>query len=204
MPKIGEELRGERRGAILRAAMASLVAHGYAGTSMRTIAEAAGMTKGALYAYYADKDALLLAVAESYLFGYAAEALAPREGVPAGRRLRELFAGYRGSVADPETVSDMRAFLDLWIALSEMPDPAVREAIGRRYGRIRASLAELVRRAQEEGAVRPDVDPVDAAGLVLAARDGMLFQGVKLGAGVPVPRLTGLLERLLFRAAPPP
>ena len=43
-----------------------------------------------------------------------------------------------------------------------------------------------------------DLPPELVAGLVMAARDGMLFQKVKLSASIPVRELTELLKRLLL------
>lgn len=54
--------RGEkRRTAIEHAAVAEFMVHGYAGASMARIAEAAGVSRPALYQYYSDKRALLAA-----------------------------------------------------------------------------------------------------------------------------------------------
>jgi AcrR family transcriptional regulator len=45
-----------------RAAVESFLEHGYEGTSMETVAQAAGVTKSTLYARYSDKRALFTAV----------------------------------------------------------------------------------------------------------------------------------------------
>lgn len=47
---------------ILTATTSLLVAHGYHGTSIAAIAKATGLTKGALYAHFAGKEDLLLAL----------------------------------------------------------------------------------------------------------------------------------------------
>ncbi|MDR3161414.1 MAG: TetR/AcrR family transcriptional regulator [Spirochaetaceae bacterium] len=49
---------------ILRSAEAEFLQNGYAGASLRKIAAAAGLTTGALYRHYADKEALYRALVE--------------------------------------------------------------------------------------------------------------------------------------------
>lgn len=52
-----------RREQVLSAALALFCEHGYAGTSTRRIAEAAGVTEGLVFHYFPTKDALLLELA---------------------------------------------------------------------------------------------------------------------------------------------
>ncbi len=198
MPKIRDELRAQRQEEILRAAAESLVAHGYTGTSMRTIAEAVGTTKGALYAYYPNKEAILLALAGRYTDIHLGK-LEPREGVRAEAQLRGLLEGYRRLSGDTQRERAQGAILDFWIHARGIP--AVQAVLDERYRRTLATLASLVRRCREEGAVREDVDPELAAGLLLAAVDGMFFQKLKLGGPVPIAALTRTLEALLFESA---
>ncbi len=73
---------------ILGAAQRLFVEQGYKGLSMREIAEAVGVSKPALYHYFTDKEALFLAILESYLDSMevvvrdaCASAPSPREGL---------------------------------------------------------------------------------------------------------------------------
>ncbi|HEX8362548.1 MAG TPA: TetR/AcrR family transcriptional regulator [Longimicrobium sp.] len=194
MPKISLERREDRREAIFQAAVECLAEHGCAGTNMRTIAEAVGLTKGGLYPYFDSKEDILLAIAERYLESQVA-LLAPREGAGARLQLEEFLESYKESSQDPGATAARRAVVDLWLSAGDIP--AVRANIQQRHETYLASLADLVRRGQEEGVFRLDVPPEHAAGLILAARDGMLFQSVKLGVPVPIPQLVDCLRRAL-------
>jgi AcrR family transcriptional regulator len=197
MPRIPDKLREHRREAIVQAAVDCLGLHGYQGTSMRAIAEAVGLTKGGLYPYFPSKDAILLAVADRYLEHVVAR-LRPRADVGPARQLAEYLDDFEAAFHDPRTESARRAVLDLWLSAAD--SPAVRRSIEKRFQAVGEALATLVRRGQDEGTFRRDVDPELVAGLVMAARDGMLFQKVKLSAPVPVRELTELLKRLLLDA----
>jgi AcrR family transcriptional regulator len=52
---------------ILASATQLFIEHGYYGLSMRQIAESVGVTKAALYYHFKDKEALFLAILETYL-----------------------------------------------------------------------------------------------------------------------------------------
>jgi len=70
------ELRGTARERILDAALAEFHDHGYAGTSLQAIAKRAGLTKGAVYWSFRDKQDLFLALVHE------------RVDVPAGELMR--------------------------------------------------------------------------------------------------------------------
>ena len=194
MPRITEERREDRREAIFQAAVECLAEHGCAGTNMRTIAEAVGLTKGGLYPYFDSKEAILLAIADRYLETQLS-ILSAREGVTAREQLIEFLESYKQSSQDPQANAARRAVIDLWLSAGDIP--AVRASIQGRHESYLSALSALVRRGQEEGVFRTDIPPEHAAGLILAARDGMLFQSVKLGVPVPIPDIVTCLRRAL-------
>jgi len=65
-----------------------------------------------------------------------------------------------------------------------------------RFARIRAELADRVRRNQAAGTIRPDVDPETVASLVIAASDGLQTQWM-LDPAVGHTAALELLDRLL-------
>ena len=79
------------RAAVIAAARALFLEHGYAGTTMEEIAAAAGLTKRTLYNNYADKDALFSEI--------VAEVMAYAEAFAAGLR-EEFAAGVSGATLD--------------------------------------------------------------------------------------------------------
>jgi AcrR family transcriptional regulator len=194
MPRITEERREDRREAIFQAAVACLAEHGCAGTNMRTIAEAVGLTKGGLYPYFDSKEAILLAIADRYLETQLS-ILSAREGASARDQLIEFLESYKQSSQDPSDNAARRAVVDLWLSAGDIP--AVRANIQGRHESYLSALSDLVRRGQAEGVFRLDIPPEHAAGLILAARDGMLFQSVKLGVPVPIPQIVDCLRRAL-------
>jgi AcrR family transcriptional regulator len=86
------KIRAISRRRIVERALALFAEHGYEGTSVRMIAEAAGISQGLLYNYFDGKQALLHAIfQESVADVRASFALA--DAAPAGQRLERLIRG---------------------------------------------------------------------------------------------------------------
>ncbi|RLB49682.1 MAG: TetR family transcriptional regulator [Deltaproteobacteria bacterium] len=86
---------GELRESLLEAAEALLEKDGPAGLSLRKVGRQLGVTPGAPYRHFEDKDALLAALATEGFQKLRAVMLADQEGAPDGKeRLRRAGVGY--------------------------------------------------------------------------------------------------------------
>jgi len=102
---------------------------GYAATSLEQIAEAADVTKGAIYGHFASKEDLLLSAIE-----------AGRDTTPdyvtmlndESRPLRERLAEFGRSVAteQPDDAAELAMFLEFFAALLRAPDALRRYSNG--------------------------------------------------------------------------
>lgn len=77
------ELRGTARERLLDAALAEFRERGYAASSLQSIATRAGLTKGAIYWSFEDKEDLFLALVDERLDGPARELIAAASAAPA-------------------------------------------------------------------------------------------------------------------------
>jgi TetR/AcrR family transcriptional regulator len=143
------------RATLLERATHEFAARGYDGARVDVIAEAAGINKRMIYAYFGDKDGLYLAVLDACL----ARALElGREGtVPPGATLRDRveaivrrFFDYLG--ANPDFVH-----LLTWEAVS--PERRGRKILLARLETGLEPLKVIVRQGVTEGAFRQDLDP---------------------------------------------
>ena len=94
MKQGGRQLNPERRDRILTAAETLFLRNGLRGTSMEAIAREAGVAKPTLYAYFADKDAVLVGIVSRRIGEWQALVTSElaREGAPADRIARTLSA----------------------------------------------------------------------------------------------------------------
>ncbi|MFD2028746.1 TetR/AcrR family transcriptional regulator [Promicromonospora aerolata] len=189
----------ERRAQILLRAM-ELFAERGVGASLRAIGEAIGVSHAALRYYFANRDELLVEVYRTHE-NRVHEAQARERSAP------EAVSAVAMMERSAERNRSIPGLVELYAtlttdALQEQQHPETRAFVQARYQRVRADLAERVRAGQESGAIAADVDPEDAAALVVAASDGLQLQWLLAPDDVDVRRSLELLERLLPGAGP--
>jgi len=165
----------DTRARILDAARALFADRGYAGTSMRDLAEELGMTKAALYYHFPGKAQILLALVEPLLDEL--EALGGRGREDAVRGYVHLLAarapGMIGLMSDPTAKRDIaehvdaeRRFRALERALAAGDDVlAVRCAIGAVHVAVLSTLSIRARAGEPAELSEDEVERIIRAGL---------------------------------------
>lgn len=151
-----------KRSKLLTAAISVLAQEGYAGTSLRKVAQRAGHTTGAVTYYFANKEALVLAVAE-HLFDRFDTLL----------EARDLEAGLQRWL-DWASVD-----ADLWLAQFQLlaaarQEPGIADVFQKRYARYRQIFASILERGQRRGTVRDDIPADLLADQLSAMADGWM------------------------------
>ena len=178
-----------RRQEILDRAIEVFARRGSDRTSLRAIAEEVGVTHAALRHYFGSLEELLVAVyRESETRGGAGDHR-DADATPV-----ELMRDWTES--NREVQGLVQLYSTLVATALEEGHPAAREFATERFSRTRADLAERVRRNQRSGRIRPDVDPVAVAALVIAASDGLQTQWL-LDPDAPQDAALALLDVLL-------
>jgi AcrR family transcriptional regulator len=177
MPKISEERRVERREQILEGARRCFAEHGYEGATVARLEKEIGLSRGAIFNYFASKDDLFLE-------------LARRDN----ERLIRLWIEKGWEATLRQVVEEDPAWIGVYLELSrrERTDPEFRER-----HRIRASdelapaLIEHVSDQQEEGELRDDQPPERVVGFISLVVNGI---AVQMGSGEPIRDVEALLE----------
>lgn len=175
----------ERADRILSAALELFARHGYPATSVRMIAEHAGVAQGLMYTYFADKRALLAAVLERGMEDVRASFRAPDPADPPGRQLEALIR------ASFELVGRHR---DFWrLSYGVRMQPAVLEGMA---GEVIAWTGEIRRQLQAHFRALNDPSPAAAAAVLFAAIDGVSQHYVMAPEAYPLEPVTAeLVER---------
>jgi len=144
----------ERPQELLKAALEVFARNGYRNTTLEEIGEAAGVTKGAIYHYFANKESLLLAVIEHYqtLTFTRAEKEMRNRRLPASTRIRLLI---RKVFSDTEGRRDLLALLVRGVT-QEIPH--VHERWMRGPVHLWTLVATLVEEGKARGEFRLDAD----------------------------------------------
>ena len=166
--------RGEQsRRELVSIAIDCFARYGYQGTSIDRIARAAGVTKGALYYHFKDKEALLFGALDDRIGGFE------RVVVERVTKLRDPLAALY-AVADTcveqATRSNHRRFMLTLMVEALDTYPALSERFQQMMRRFREFLANTVRIGQSKGVFRADVDPALAARIFVAGLFGTEMQ----------------------------
>ncbi len=166
---------------ILAAAHEEFWRRGYRAGSLNGIVEAAGVTKGALFHHFRDKNALALAVVEEVLAPELRDCwLVPLEGD--GDALELLGRLLAGELERIEEVGGGgapglgSALVKLAADVSE-EDGELWRRVGALFGEWREAVARTLGRGQSGGAVHPSVVPADEAAFLVDAMAGMAVSG---------------------------
>lgn len=179
-----------RRAEIADAALQVVATQGIAALTTRVLADAVGLTTGALFKHFASREALLLGMAER-----AAELLQatyPDETLPPRERLDRLARARLSLVAGSAGV--------LTLVLSEqfamaLPDDAVgvlRDAIRQTH----AFVARAIRDGQGDGSIRADVS-AEALALLFMGAIQMTALARRTGAASGAPHAVDALDVLI-------
>lgn len=164
-PSLG---RNDARDALLDAAFRMFAERGYRAVRLEELAEAAGMTKGAIYYYFDSKEDLLRRALEHRhreVFGEIAQALRAERG-PASTKIRFVLRKVWQRWLEPDWG---RAFR-LLVGEVSVEFPAVFR-IWAREGPIRgwALVSDLIQEGIQAGEFRQDVDALVAGRMVLSS-----------------------------------
>jgi TetR/AcrR family transcriptional regulator, transcriptional repressor of aconitase len=181
-----------RRRQILAGARTCFARHGYEGATVRRLEEETGLSRGAIFHHFRDKESLFLAVAEDDA-ATMAETVA-RDGLV--QVLRDLLA----RAGEPVTGGWLGTQLEVSRRLRTDPDFAQRWA--RRSAAIAEATRERLRRQRDAGVLREDV-PLDVLAQFLElAYDGLVLH---LAMGRPaddLDRVLNLVEEAVRRPTP--
>jgi len=146
---------------------------GYQGTSIERIARAAGVTKGAVYYHFRDKEDLLFSAVKDPINNYEKQVL---ETVTVAGDAQAALRRVVDACFVHATVSNHRRFIITLMIEALDTNPRLSAEFQRILRRMRAFLADLVRRGQGQGTMRTDIDPEMAAALIAGAIIGAEVQ----------------------------
>ena len=155
---------------LLQAASREIYRLGFQSAGLDNILASAGVTKGALYYHFKSKEALGYAVVE--------EVIAPdvhRKWVRPFESVKDPIDALIGAVRRvPIRPEDVRGGCQLNNLAQEMSplDAGFRKRLAIIFDAWRGAVAAVLREGQAKGSVRRDVEPADAAGLLIAMVEG--------------------------------
>ena len=189
--------REAKRAELLTAAISVIAQQGFAGASLRKVAERAGCTTGAVTYYFANKEEMVAAIAESLFDQFDAQL---------GRGLDRIDVkeGFRRWL-DWTSARDPDAWLaGLQLLAHARQEPAFAAVYQRRYARYREALAAILARGQSRGLIRSDIPADLLADQLSAMGDGwMMMLPIEPERFQPA-RVQALLDAVIAMITPLP
>jgi TetR/AcrR family transcriptional regulator, transcriptional repressor of aconitase len=190
VPRVSTDQLAARRQEILDGARRCFARHGYEGATVRRLEETTGLSRGAIFHHYRDKDALFLAVAEQD-----------------ARRMADVVAAdglvqvMRELVTDPGGRAAGWTGTYLEAVRRGRTDPAFRARWREHSAALSRATRERLHRHAAAGLVRDDLSvPVLARYLELVL-EGLVSA---LAGGLPVEDLPAVLDLVETSVRPPP
>ncbi len=154
----------------LDAAMRRFWADGFAATSVRDLGEAMGLGQASVYNAFGDKRALFTQCLDRYLDANMRERIARVEKSLPPRQAIEAFLS---EIVERSLESRLGCLLAN-AALEVAPhDAGIAAAVADRMEELASFFRRCVVAGQRDGSIAPDIDPSDAAGLMLTTVMGM-------------------------------
>jgi TetR/AcrR family transcriptional regulator, transcriptional repressor of aconitase len=178
MPRVSQQQLDARRKEILAGARACFARYGYEGATVRRLEEEIGLSRGAIFHHFRDKDSLFLAVAE--------DDTAAMVATVAEYGLVQVM---RDLLGNPDVSGWLGTQLELSRRLRTDPDFATRWAA--RSAAIATATRERLRRQRQAGVLREDVDVDTLAAFLELAYDGLVL---RLATGQPADDLGPVLD----------
>jgi AcrR family transcriptional regulator len=170
MGRIAGASAEDTRSRLIEAASRSFAERGYDGTRIAEIARDAGLSSGAIYAHYDSKAELLLASLRARSEGEIA-------GLVRSEMQEDLLSAVEalGSKLDLPDVGDSGLLIEAMVASRR--DPQLKSLLVEGMEDREQFLAGLIREAQHDGEVEPDVSGAVAARFLLMVRLGAKLLG---------------------------
>jgi AcrR family transcriptional regulator len=178
MPKITEERRTERREHILAAARRCFAEHGYEGATVVRLEEATGLSRGAIFNYFASKEDLFVELA-----------------VEDAERLSGLWVG-EGLAAVVREIYDLDPdWLAVYLELVRRvrTDADFRQRLDEREQEFVPANRAKIEALQQAGELRGDLEPKDIGAFINLVLNGL---ALARASGDPMPN-ADLVLRLL-------
>ena len=199
-PALPRDKRTPSKKQLMSAAIDCFARLGYQGTTIDRIARAAGVTKGAIYYHFRDKEQLLFEAVRDRVQGFEGHVL--EEVAPAGDAVANLRRVIDACFFHA-TVSNHRRFIITLMVEALDTNPRLSAEFRRILRRMRAFLTGVVRRGQERGMLRDDIAAEAAAAVLVSGIIGAEVQHYQDPTEVDLRRvLDTLVEQLGAWLAP--
>ncbi len=161
---------------ILEVSAEEMRVNGFKAASLSDIINRAGVSKGALYHHFSNKQELGYAVFEEI---YIAAFLADWDLPLSQERPLKAVSDWYTQFAEQVTEAELGEGCPVCNIATEMSgvDEGFRNMTMKMFATVQKRFAASIKAAQDKGQVKPDIDPNAVASFLIAAMQGIMAQG---------------------------
>jgi AcrR family transcriptional regulator len=163
---------GRTRASLLQAAFGEMHRSGFRGSDLETILNQAGVTKGAMYHHFDNKEAMGYAVVDEVI-GELMRAKWQSPLQQAKNPIDALIGIVRSTSFRPALLAHGCPLNNLAQEMSPL-DEGFRRRTAKLFDEWRSAVATALRQGQKRGTVRKDVDADESAIFLIAAYEGYM------------------------------
>jgi AcrR family transcriptional regulator len=197
MPKVFPDYREEAKSRIIRESVKYFSEKGYHKTKMAEIAESLGVSKGAIYQYFASKEKLFLEVIKYYVEYTQKELIfflnsRPPEDISSDEFFDIMFnMGQSQSEGNLKLLDRLFPPLDLNLAISELTtnNPSMKEEMTKYYKDSIKVFAEYFEDCKRRGIIKKNIDTFSLSMGMTSLQDG-LMTAIQMGIDISEIRKT--------------
>jgi AcrR family transcriptional regulator len=178
MPRVSQDHLDARRHQILAGSRVCFARYGYEGATVRRLEEATGLSRGAIFHHFRDKESLFLALAEDDAHRMAD--VVAREG---------LVQVMRDLLSTPDGADWLGSRLELSRRLRT--DPEFRARWAERSEQLTIATRQRLERQREAGNLRDDIDVAVLTSYLELVLEGLVSH---LAMGLPADDLEPVLD----------
>ena len=163
---------------LLEAALGFFVTEGYRGTTIERIANAAGLTKGAVYFYFRSKAGVLLRLlewAEESIIDPTVQAIEEAGPRATDRLVAFMHTQSLVTTERPERTAMSRLVLLMSMEFRGTGDP-IETRLGEMMARLDTALTKTVEMGKKQGEFRRDLGTRQLVGMIMAINQGCFLE----------------------------
>jgi AcrR family transcriptional regulator len=171
----------EKKNQIIMAAIRKFVKKGFAKTTISDIAKAAGIGKGTVYEYFSTKEEII-----NFTFEHFVRALeidfekALISDQSPTDKLNQIFDGFAGFL-NSHSAELMELMFEFWAeSIRGKGDSKnlIFQEMNKFYHAYREIFADIIIEGMSSGVFRKDINPHNAASMIVGALDGIMVQWI--------------------------
>lgn len=196
-PKVTQAYKEEKKAIILEGALHCFTEKGFQATTIDDIVKHLGISKGAIYSYFASKEEMYIQMADDKMNAMLANSLEHFKNLPgAADQIRYTYDRFR-----KQSLAELRKWMafHLEFMLYAARQPQLIERWEQYADKALVFMHDIMEGGKRSGEFRADLDCAAASRLFWSIRDGLALQFMLSGEEADYKRRIDDSENMVFR-----